>query len=124
MLEGVKLLLVEDYPVNIKVAGKFFERWKIDFDVAENGAIGVEKAAQNQYDLILMDIQMPEMDGYTATRQIRTFNPLVPIIALTASATSDDEASIFEAGMNDIVFKPFIPQDLLEKIARYSGRKP
>lgn len=122
-LEGVKVLLVEDYFINIKVAVKFFERWKVHYDIAENGLIGVEKAAQNQYDLILMDIQMPEMDGYTATRKIRSFNPDIPIIAVTASATISDKTVSYEAGMNDFVLKPFNPMDLSAKIAHYAGRE-
>jgi signal transduction histidine kinase/CheY-like chemotaxis protein len=121
-LEGVRLLLVEDYIVNVKIAVKFFERWKIDYDLAENGVIGVEKASKNKYDLILMDIQMPEMDGYTATRHIREFDPDIPIIALTASATQNDMDQSFAAGTNDYIPKPFNPNDLFGKIAKYAGR--
>lgn len=121
-LEGVRVLLVEDYILNIKVAVKFFERWKVCYDIAENGALGVEKARQNQYDLILMDLQMPEMDGYSAARLIRTWAPDIPIIAITASATLSDKEQALAAGMNDYVLKPFNPHDLSSKIARYAGR--
>jgi len=122
-LEGVKLLMVEDFIINIKVASKFFTRWKIDFEIAENGVLGVEKAKNNTYDLILMDIQMPEMDGYTATQMIRQFNTEIPIIALTASATISDKTKSGEVGMNDYIPKPFNPNDLFTKIAKYAGRK-
>jgi CheY-like chemotaxis protein len=70
----VKVLLVEDYPVNVKVATKFLSRWEIDFDVAENGLVAVEKYKNGNYDVILMDLLMPEMDGYTATLRIRELN--------------------------------------------------
>ena len=71
ILEGVKVLLVEDYPVNIKVATKFLALWKKNIDVAENGKFALEKFEIGKYDVILMDIQMPIMDGYTATAEIR-----------------------------------------------------
>ncbi|MBU6341535.1 MAG: response regulator, partial [Bacteroidetes bacterium] len=122
-LEGVRLLMVEDFIINIKVASKFFARWKIAFDIAENGLLGVELARNNTYDLILMDIQMPEMDGYTATQKIREFNKEIPIIALTASATVNDKMRSNEVGMNDYIPKPFNPNELYSKIARYAGRK-
>lgn len=122
-LEGVRLLMVEDFIINIKVASKFFTRWKIDFEIAENGLLGVEMARNNQYDLILMDIQMPEMDGYAATQMIRQFDPNIPIIALTASATISDKTRSSEVGMNDYIPKPFNPNDLFTKIAKYAGRQ-
>ncbi len=123
-LKGVKVLLVEDYPVNVKVATKFLSRWEIDFDVAENGLIAVEKysADPKKYDVILMDLLMPEMDGYTATETIRKVDKEIPIVALTASATLNNQDRAFEVGMNDYVTKPFNPKELFQKIARYSHR--
>ena len=121
-LKGVKVLLVEDYPVNVKVASKFLTRWEIDFEVAENGLIAVEKYKNNHYDVILMDLLMPEMDGYTATLRIRELNSNIPIIALTASATLNNQDRAFEVGMNDYVTKPFNPKELFQKIAKYSHR--
>ena len=86
------------------------------------GLIAVEMAARNKYDLILMDLQMPVMDGYTATRHIRTFNRHIPIIALTASATAHDKDRSYVEGTNDFIPKPFNPTDLFTKIAKYAGR--
>ena len=120
ILTGVKVLLVEDYPMNIKVATKFLERWKIEIDVAENGKIALEKYEIGKYDLILMDIQMPVMDGYKAAEEIRKIDAHVPIIALTASATLNNHDKAFLVGMNDYVTKPFNPKELFQKIAKFS----
>jgi signal transduction histidine kinase/CheY-like chemotaxis protein len=120
ILKGVRVLLVEDYLMNIKVATKFLERWKINIDVAENGKIALEKFEIGKYDLILMDIQMPVMDGYETTIKIRNIDINIPIIALTASATLDNQDRAFTVGMNDYVTKPFNPKELFQKIAKFS----
>lgn len=122
-LKGVKVLLVEDYSINIKVATKFLERWKIEIDVAENGLIATEKFEIGKYDIILMDIQMPIMDGYTATQRIREKDANIPIIALTASANFNNQDKAFTVGMNDYVTKPFNPSELFQKIAKYTTRE-
>jgi signal transduction histidine kinase len=122
LLKGVRILLVEDYPINIKVATKFLERWQIEVDVAENGLIATQKFEKARYDVILMDIQMPVMDGYTAAEKIREMDTDIPIIALTASATFTNQDRAFLIGMNDYVTKPFNPKELYQKIARYSKR--
>ncbi|MBL3658490.1 response regulator [Fulvivirga sediminis] len=120
-LKGVSILLVEDNIVNQMVATKFLDMWEIQVDTAENGLEALSKVSEGTYDLILMDLQMPEMDGYTASREIRAmggdFNK-IPIIALTASALSDIRSNVLEAGMNDFVSKPFNPKDLFEKISQ------
>ncbi|MFC5413100.1 ATP-binding protein [Larkinella bovis] len=121
-LKGVRILLVEDYPVNVKVALKFLSRWGVIVDVAENGLIGFEKFQKGTYDLILMDLQMPVMDGYTSTRQIRETDAKIPVIALTASATYSNRDRAIDAGINDYVTKPFNPNDLFQKIAKYCHR--
>lgn len=123
-LKGLNVLLVEDYPVNVKVALKFLNMWGINVDTAENGQIGVEKCRDGQFDLVLMDLQMPVMDGYTAAQEIRKRNPGIPIIALTASATFSNRDRAVEVGMADYVTKPFNPKDLFSKIAKYSQRQP
>lgn len=122
ILAGVRVLLVEDYPVNIKVASKFLEKWKVSVEVAENGKIALEKYEKGKFDVILMDIQMPIMDGYTATRAIRELDSEIPIIALTASATLNNQDRAFIVGMNDYVTKPFNPNELFQKIAKFSGK--
>lgn len=115
-LEGKRILLVEDNPVNVMVAKKFLSRWDINVDVAENGREALEKTAIESYDLVLMDLQMPEMDGYTASRELRKRGYKTPILALTASVMLDVGDRVFKAGMNDFITKPFDPDDLFSKI--------
>lgn len=118
-LEGVKLLLVEDNLMNRELAIHFFKQWKIDYDLAENGEEGVDKVFENNYQIVLMDLSMPVMDGYQATRLIRSNKGEqcnVPIIAMTANAFSDDINKCFEIGMNDHISKPFKAMELKEKI--------
>lgn len=122
-LKGVRILLVEDYPVNVKVALKFLYKWGIDVDTAENGQIALDKFVGGRYDIILMDLQMPVMDGYTATQEIRKVSSTIPIIALTASATFSNKDRALSVGMNDYLTKPFNPKDLFNKIARYTQRQ-
>lgn len=117
-LNGKHILLVEDNAMNILVAGKFLKKWNVHYDQAVNGLEAVEKASSNSYDVILMDLQMPEMDGYEATRIIRQSDQRTPIIALTASALPQDQELVYAAGMNDFILKPFSPDDLMEKLAR------
>lgn len=117
-LEGKSVLLVEDNPMNVMVAEKFLKRWKMVIDKAENGQIAVEKATHNEYDIILMDLQMPVMDGYRATTEIRHSKNKVPIIALTASALLQVQEKVMLAGMNDYITKPFDPKELRRKLVR------
>lgn len=117
-LSGKKILLVEDVEFNVMVAQRMLRNWNAEVDLAENGAVAVDKVKQYQYDLILMDIQMPVMDGYTATSNIRKFNLDIPIIALTASViTTDIEAKAIQIGMNGCLSKPFNPNTLYSIIA-------
>jgi len=111
-LAGISVLLVEDVEFNIMVAEKMITNWKATVDVAENGVIAVSKARENKYDIVLMDLQMPVMDGYDASRYIRQFNQHIPIIALTASAPPDIKHRIGEFGMNAFLAKPFKQADL------------
>ncbi|MBU2913906.1 response regulator [Reichenbachiella agariperforans] len=121
-LKGKKILLVEDNPVNVMVAKKFLSRWDIDVDVAENGRESLEKTATVKYDLILMDLQMPVMDGYTASRELRKGGLETPILALTASVMLDVGDKVYECGMNDFITKPFEPEDLYNKIVGHIER--
>ena len=93
-LSKIKVLLVEDNDVNIMLTTKFFEKWKLNYEVAKNGLIALEKFREFEYDLILMDLQMPEMDGFTATQEIRKENMNIPIIALTANSMSEERENI------------------------------
>ena len=118
----LSILMAEDHFLNQISTKKVLQSWSdnVTVEIAENGKIALDKVSEQKYDLILMDIQMPEMDGYRATAAIRKLDdPIkrdVPIIALTASAflTHEDKAKLF--GMNEHVGKPFSPDELIEKI--------
>ena len=120
-LLGQQILLVEDNPVNVVVASQFLEDWGAQIIVAENGEQALEHIEQESFGLVLMDLQMPVMDGYEATRQIRKkYSPdELPIIALTADAMQGVREQIFATGMNDYVSKPFTPDDLHKKITKH-----
>jgi signal transduction histidine kinase len=118
LLEGVKVLLVEDIKFNVLVAKKMMENWKIEIDLAENGLVAVEKVKNNTYDVILMDLQMPVMDGLSATKKIRELGINTHIIALTASVSNDTQSEVYTCGMNNYLTKPFNPKDLHEAIRR------
>ena len=113
----LKILLVEDHFLNQIATKKVLTTWsdKITVDIAENGLIGVEKYREHGYDLILMDMQMPVMNGLDASIKIREMSN-VPIIALTANASKQEADKCFKAGINEYITKPFKPQDLYAKI--------
>jgi signal transduction histidine kinase/ActR/RegA family two-component response regulator len=111
---GARILVVEDEPINREIALEVIEYAGLNVDVAENGREAVSKVAAQTYDLVLMDMQMPELDGLAATREIRQhgYGRGVPIIAMTANAFAKDRALCLEAGMDDFLSKPFNPDDL------------
>ena len=118
-LKDVNILLVEDNELNQLLAVKVFEKWNKTIDIANNGAEAIEKISNNLYDIILMDIQMPEMDGIELTRHIRSSmgeKSNIPIIALTAHATKGEERRCFENGVNDYLSKPYNFEVLLNKL--------
>ena len=120
-LKGTQILLVEDNEVNILVAQTFLERWGASIDVAKNGQEALDKLDLDKHKLILMDMHMPVMDGYTATGILRSKNIRIPIIALTASLPKEVEQRIHSMGMDDIVVKPFLPEELFKKVLHYTG---
>jgi PAS domain S-box-containing protein len=126
-LDGIHCLLIEDNKVNQVVASKFLNGWGISTDIADNGELGLRKLNENEYQLVLMDLQMPVMDGFTATREIRANkNPKIagiPIIALTAAVLSDEERKARIAGVDEFIAKPFNPNDLLRKIIKVLNKK-
>ena len=113
------VLLVEDNDINRLYAKSILKNWQCYTDTAENGLVAIEKIKNQAYDVVLMDIQMPVMDGYETTKAIRLMNsPMrdVPVIALTANATKVDVEKCMAAGMNDYLPKPFTPDDLYRKL--------
>ena len=125
-LKGTRILLAEDYGINVVVARQFLQQWDVEVDVADNGLSAVQMVQQHPYDMVLMDLQMPEMDGYLATAEIRKLPEeryrKLPIIALTASAMLDIKDKAFEVGMNDYISKPFNPNELYKKIVYHLSR--
>jgi CheY-like chemotaxis protein len=113
----MKILLVEDHFLNQLATKKVLTTWSdfVTVDIAENGQIGYEAVMSNLYDIVLMDIQMPVMNGIDSAKKIREFSQ-VPIIALTANSSKQEEEKCIEIGMNDYLSKPFKPQDLYERI--------
>ncbi len=121
-LRGARILLVEDNEINQEIACGILSQAGIVVDIASNGKKGVEMINANQYDSVLMDIQMPLMDGYQATRIIRSKHSKksLPIIAMTANAMSGDKDKCLEAGMNDYVSKPIKIDRFFEVLSRWT----
>jgi CheY-like chemotaxis protein/HPt (histidine-containing phosphotransfer) domain-containing protein len=121
--QSMRVLLVEDHPVNQKLAVTLLERWGHIVAVADNGQIALDMLAQNQFDVILMDMMMPVMDGLQATRHIRaseTGNLRTPIVAMTANAMESDRKRCMDAGMDDYISKPIKAQELQQILSRFA----
>ena len=121
--KGKHILLVEDNELNREIAQEILQEYGFLVDTAENGAVAVEKvstAAPGSYDLVLMDVQMPIMDGYTATRKIRALDDparaKLPILAMTANAFDEDRRNALESGMNGFLSKPIVIGDLVQEL--------
>ncbi|MGD9824820.1 response regulator [Desulfobacter sp.] len=123
---GFKILIVDDLETNVLTVKEFISKQGYQTDSVSNGLQAVEKVKHTKYDLIFMDCQMPEMDGYEASRQIRAYEALeklavTPIIAMTGNAFERDRQACKESGMNDFISKPVNPQDLIELIEAYQS---
>ncbi len=127
--DTLNILVVEDNDLNAKFLSAILKRLNFKFDLAVNGSICVEKFLENNYDLILMDIQMPVMNGLEATARIRELEQQmevehrIPIIAITAFAFEHDKQNCLDAGMDDYLTKPYRPQDLIDIIKVYFPEK-
>ncbi len=114
--EGIKVLVAEDNPINMAVVNRFLTKWGIEAIGAVNGREAVEKFEPGKYDLLLLDLEMPEMDGASALKEIRKFDLQVPIVAFTAAIYENIQKDLKEKGFNDYIHKPFRPEDLHSKI--------
>lgn len=127
VLHDLQVLLVEDNVMNQKLASRILSKWGAQYKIASDGEIAVQASKEQKYDLILMDIHMPNMDGCEATTLIRgsVSNPNqgTPIIALTAAALLEEKTRALEAGMNDFITKPFSPRILKEQVLKTLGFK-
>ena len=121
-LEGYNIMLVEDNVMNIMVAKKIFDKWKCKLHIAEDGYIAMQMATRHDFDLILMDLQMPGIDGFETTRKLRKLSDYysrVPIFALSAAAPGEVKDTVKEAGMDELICKPFNPKELYRLIKSY-----
>lgn len=120
-VSGAQVLLVEDNEINQQVATELLERAGMQVDIADNGQIAVDKVRERPYDIVLMDLQMPVMDGFEASREIRQDDRFtsLPIVAMTANAMAGDKDRCIEAGMQDHVAKPVNPVELYKALVRW-----
>jgi CheY-like chemotaxis protein len=130
-LEGLRVLVVEDNELNLEIAQELLSEEGVIVSTAENGQLGLDaftSAPSGTFDVILMDVTMPVLDGYEATRAIRASDhpqaTTIPIIAMTANAYAEDVAAAREAGMNDHVAKPIDLDRLLYILSQYSATRP
>ena len=126
--QPVNILLVEDNIINQKVTAQFLTKWGLNVTIANHGKEAVELVLQKNFNLILMDLNMPEMDGCEATRHIRSMSDPyfknVPILAFTASSLADSKEKAEQLGMNDFLSKPLNPQEMHSKISYYTAENP
>jgi PAS domain S-box-containing protein len=127
-LQGVRVLVAEDHDLNVFVLSQFLRNWGVDFDVTADGQTALERLQAADYDLVLMDVQMPRMDGFEVTRAVRALPDAryqrLPIVALTASARMELTERLDAAGFSGFLGKPFTPEALFTTIAMHSARLP
>jgi PAS domain S-box-containing protein len=122
-LKGIKLLLAEDNNFNIMLMTQCLAKWEVEYEVVKNGRLAVEKTALHAYDIVLMDLQLPDLNGFDASRIIRARpGKYLPIVALSASYKQEVFERLASAGIDDFVSKPFDPTDLYNKITTYTRR--
>ncbi|WP_298778099.1 response regulator [uncultured Polaribacter sp.] len=121
-LKNKKVLLVDDNLINIMVGKQILEKENLIVETANDGLTALNKVKEQNFDIILMDIQMPVMDGYTASKEIRKINTLIPILALSANVFMEIKDQIKECGMDGFISKPFTPEDLLDQIKKFTKK--
>jgi len=122
-IRGIRVLVVEDNEINANILKSFLKRWQMRVKEAITGIHALELIKYHKFDLILMDLEMPEMNGYTTLKKIREMGISTPVFAFTATLLENMDALITEAGFTDYVLKPFRPSDLKKKIELYCERK-
>ncbi len=115
-LDGMKILLAEDNMINMLIARKFLLKWGVQLTEANNGFEAIEHCKQTSFDVLLLDLEMPEVDGYTALTEIRKMYPTIPALAFTAAVFENIQSALQQKGFNDFIHKPFSPQVLNEKL--------
>jgi CheY-like chemotaxis protein len=120
-LDGLRVLLAEDNPVNMMVAKRFLLKWNLQVDEAVNGLEAVELYNTHKYDLLLIDLEMPEMDGNEVAAYIRKKDQEIPIVAFTAAVYDDMQADLLSKGFTEFIPKPFRPEDLHKKILQLTA---
>ena len=114
-----KILIVEDNKINQMITKKMLENKGIQCEIIDNGEESIEKCQNYNYDLILMDVHLPGINGTIATQKIRKFDTITPIIALTAISLNENREMLLSYGMNDVITKPFVPEDFYSVISKY-----
>lgn len=120
---GLKILVVEDNEINASILISFLHKWGVSVKEAGNGIHALELLKYHKFDLILMDLEMPEMDGYAAIKKIRETDEQTPVLAFTATLLEDMSSLIYEKGFNDYVLKPYRPGELKKKILQYAPHR-
>ncbi len=118
-LHGMNILLVDDNKMNLLIAARFLKKWQANVDEAYDGREAVEMVKNKAYDLVVMDLQMPVMDGFEATGIIKSAYPDIPVIALTANAMPETHNKALASGMSDYLTKPFVPNTFFEKVSQF-----
>lgn len=121
VLKNKKILLIEDNKINQMISKKMLENKQMECVVIDNGELAIENLKTEKYDLVLMDVHLPGINGTTATKEIRTFDSVTPIIALTAISLEENRESLLAFGMNDVITKPFLSEDFYSTIAKFLG---
>jgi CheY-like chemotaxis protein len=124
-LLGTRILLAEDNVINMLIARKLIEDWQAELTTAEDGEIALKRLSEDSnYDLILLDLEMPNMDGYTAVQVIKKLYPHIPVLAFTAVLMDEEMVQKLRAvGFDDCILKPFEPRELLTKLRKYTELK-
>ncbi len=119
MLEGKNVLIVEDNKINQMITQKMLEKRGISCNIIDNGEDAIEDVKINNYDLILMDVHLPGINGTEATSEIRKFNSQIPIVALTAISLNENREMLLSYGMNEVITKPFEPEHFYTIVTKY-----